>query len=123
MKFQATVKVVNEVKTGISRNTGDEYKYQTIVIEVPDGEKTARMVVSLGTREVESVQKQGIEKGSQVVVDLSFTTVVNFSKYVDNRIYVNEIASIQTPQTPSSLPLNGEGGYGNLPQVQVPSMS
>lgn len=106
MKFQATVKVLSDVKSGISRNTGDEYKYQSMTIEFPDGEGTARMLTSLGTKEVEKVASLGIQRGSQVFVDLYCTTVTTFNKFVENRIYVRDIALA-----------------GKLPEVQVPNLN
>lgn len=91
MKFEATVKVINPLKEGMSQATGNPYKYQSIVLEAPDGEHTARWLASLGTRQVEVFQQLGIKPGMKVIVDLTFTTHIN-SSYVDNRIYVNEIA-------------------------------
>ena len=94
MKIEAIVKVVNPAKEGTSQSTGNEYKYQTIVIEFPDGEKKGRLLVSLGTQQVESFRRQAIAVGSKVIVDLEFATVINFNKFVENRFYVREIVAV-----------------------------
>ena len=94
MKFEAIVKVVNEVKEGVSQASGNNYKYQSIILETPDGEGVARLLVSLGTKQVDEMQSQDIQVGNRVVVDLTFTTYITRANYVENRIYVNEIAKI-----------------------------
>ena len=103
MKFNATVKVLQEVKSGTSDSTGNAYKYQGVILEFADGERLARLLASLGTEQVESVQKQGIAVGSRVIVDLQFTTRVNYNKFVENKIYVSQIAlasALPQPQYP-----------------------
>ena len=94
MKFEATVKVVNEVKEGVSQASGNNYKYQSMILETADGEGVARVLVSLGTKQVDAMQSQDIQVGNRVVVDLTFTTYITRANYVENRIYVNEIAKI-----------------------------
>jgi len=105
MKFEATVKVVNSVQEGVSRSTGNPYKYQSVILEAQDGEHSARWLASMGTKQVESFAQQGIKVGDRVIVDLSFQTAVNNNNFVNNKVYVNEIVLV-----------------GNLPQVQVPTV-
>ena len=94
MKFEATVKILNEVKEGVSQASGNSYKYQSMILETADGEGVARVLVSLGTKQVDAMQSQDIQVGNRVVVDLTFTTYITRANYVENRIYVNEIAKI-----------------------------
>jgi len=96
MKFEATVKLLHEVKKGVSKSSGNEYMFQQMILEAKDGEEgVARFLVSLGTKQVEDVKSQGIEVGSRVVADLVFCTYITRSSYVENRVYVNEISKIQ----------------------------
>ena len=77
MKFEATVKLLNEVKKGVSKSTGNEYMFQQMILEAKDGEEgMARFLVSLGTKQVQDVKSQGIEVGTRVVVDLVFCTYI-----------------------------------------------
>ena len=104
MRFEATVKKLNQVKSGQSDHTGDIWKYQGIILEAPDGEKVARWLATLGTKMVDEVARQGIKEGDKVIADLRFTTQSNYNKFVDNKIYVERIAlvsSLPPVQTPT----------------------
>lgn len=95
MKFEATVKLLHEAKKGVSKSSGNEYRFQQMILETKDGDEgVARFLVSLGTKQVEDVKSLGIEVGCRVVADLNFCTYVTRSNYVENRIYVNEISKI-----------------------------
>lgn len=92
MKFEVIVKKLNEVKTGVSENSGDRWKYQGAILEAQDGEKVARWLATLGTEAVDEVQRLGITEGCRLIVDLHFATKKNYNNYVDNKVYVESMA-------------------------------
>ena len=101
MRFEATVKKLNEVKSGVSENTGDPWKYRGVILETPDGERVARWLATLGTKMGDEVERQGIKEGDKVIVDLRFFTSTNYNKFVDNKIFVDSIQKKTLP--PPSL--------------------
>ena len=104
MKFQAIVKKLNDVKSGVSENTGDPWKYRGVILETQDGERVARWLATLGTKMVDEVARQGITEGSKVIVNLHFFTQTNYNKYVDNKVFVDSItlvSSLPPVQTPT----------------------
>ncbi len=104
MRFEATVKKLNELKSGVSENTGDPWRYRGVILETPDGDRVARWLATLGTKMVDEVERQGIKEGDKVIVDLRFFTSTNYNKFVDNKIFVESIALVSS-----------------LPPVQVPT--
>ena len=104
MKFEAIVKKLNDLKQGVSQNTGDPWKYRGVILEVQDGDKVARWLATMGTKMVEEAARLGITEGSKVIVDLRFFTQTNYNKFVDNKVFVDSItlvSSLPPVQTPT----------------------
>lgn len=90
MIIDCTVKVINEMKSGYSRSSGNPYKYQAIILEWADNGQFARAMASMGTEQVESFAQQGIKVGDRVRAEVCFATQLR-NDYVENRVYVRNI--------------------------------
>lgn len=125
MKFEVTVKVLQGIRSGIGLNTGNPFRYQGVILETQDGDHSARWLASLGTEMVDKVEREGIKVGDRVLVDLTFTTVVNYNKFVDNKVYVKDITKSPGSQTPQPLHFEtnqklGGAGMGEASQQYPP---
>ena len=82
-----TIKVVTEVKTGVSATTGNPWKGMNVVLALPDGEFEARFYASLRGEMVDRFAEMGLKVGDRVDVELAFLTE-SYRGYISNKVYV-----------------------------------
>lgn len=91
MQITATIKVVNDKQSGISRTSGNEWKRQQIILGWEDGfgtEGKAReqlLMVTLYGRGVERFEEMEMKVGDTITGDIDFGT-----RNVNGRVY-NEV--------------------------------
>ena len=94
MQITATIKVINEVKMGISRASGNPWKRQDIVLgwDEPYGEdgrtRQQLLLVSLSGKNVDKFEELECKRGDVISGNLDFETRV-----VNDRVY-NDIAMV-----------------------------
>ena len=92
MQITATIKVINEIKMGISRSSGNPWKRQDIVLgwAEPYGEdgrtRQQLLLVSLSGKNVDKFEELECKTGDVITGELDFETRV-----VNDRVY-NDIA-------------------------------
>ena len=91
MQITATIKVVNDKQSGISRTSGNEWKRQQIILGWEDGFDTEGktreqlLMVTLYGRGVERFEELEMKVGDTITGDIDFGT-----RNVNGRVY-NEV--------------------------------
>ena len=93
MNIQSTVKVINPLREGISRSTGNPWKAMDIIIEWPDGEHYQLQSVTLYGEDARQFANSGIRVGDVIEGDLQLTTE-NFNGRVYNRAILRRVTKI-----------------------------
>lgn len=93
MNIQATVKVINPLREGISRSTGNPWKAMDIIIEWPDGEHYQLQQVTLYSENAAQFVNSGIRVGDVIEGDLQLTTE-NYHGRVFNRAILRRVTRI-----------------------------
>ena len=93
MKAQVTVKVINEVRSGMSQSTGNEWRTQDIVVgwteQTADGRTFEQLVLcTLHGQSVVNFAALNPQPGSVIEGDLRFST-----RSYNNRVY-NDISLV-----------------------------
>ena len=95
MQITATIKVINEVKTGVSKSSGNPWKRQEIVLgwEEPYGEdgrtRQQLLLVSMVGKTVDKFEELECKVGDVITGDLDFETrVANNKVYNDIALYL-----------------------------------
>jgi len=94
MKVQATIRVINEVRQGVSISTGREWKSQDVILawyeKLADGRDYENIqLVTLHGDQVDRFGQLSPQIGQLMTVDLAFSTrQYNGKVYNDNAMYV-----------------------------------
>lgn len=95
MQITATIKVINEVKTGVSKSSGNPWKRQEIVLgwDEPYGEdgrtRQQLLLVSMVGKTVDKFEELECKVGDVITGDLDFETrVANNKVYNDIALYL-----------------------------------
>ena len=93
MNIQSTVKVINPLREGVSRSTGNPWKAMDIIIEWPDGEHYQLQSVTLHGEDAKQFAGSGIRVGDSIEGDLQLTTE-NYNGRVYNRATLRRVSRI-----------------------------
>ena len=96
MTIKATLKVIEEERSGISNVSGNAWKMRSVVLEwteqaAPDARRTQRVRATMFGPVCEEFNRSGVQIGSAVSVDLDFTTSSARNGYVYNEVRVAAI--------------------------------
>ena len=91
MNIQSTVKVINPLREGISRSTGNPWKAMDIIIEWPDGEHYQLQSVTLYGEDARQFAGSGIRVGDSIEGDLQLTPE-NYNGRVYNRATLRRVS-------------------------------
>lgn len=94
MEIKAKVKLIGEQKTGVSQNSGNEWKSRQIMLEWIDSEGTHRAWTALFNEQMENFVRQGIGTNDSVTVRLRFSARSFRNGFVSTEVMVEEINKI-----------------------------
>ena len=86
MKIKMKVKYLEDVQTGVSKSSGDEWKLQGIVLECIDTEGTQRVRATAFGKMVDELVKFQVRQGVEINCDLWFSTTQARSGFVYNEV-------------------------------------
>ena len=90
------MKLVGELKKGVSSLTGNEWQSRSLMLEWLDREGTHRVWGTLFNQTVEEFNNEGIKVGDKVEASLHFTTRSFRSGYMSTDVKIEEIKKVQT---------------------------
>ena len=94
MEVKATVKLIGEMKSGISQRTGNAWKCCTIMLELIDSEGTHHLWGTIFNDSLDGFEQKGIAAGNNVTARLRFTSRPYRTNYVGTDVEIVEINKI-----------------------------
>lgn len=91
MVLITTIKMVGETAKGISQQTGNEWRAQTVLLEFTDAEGVNRFWGTLFNEKIDQFSESGLKVGDECMAEVTFSTRSFRSGYCKNDVNIINI--------------------------------